>query len=70
MIDELSRDAQSDAGIANNMIKSLSLADLACLSYGLDTKLPILTGDKHWCTLNQYGFEGSVFDFRNPVTTF
>jgi len=69
-IDELSRDAQLGAGVAKNMIKSLSLADLACLSYGLDTKLPILTGDKHWCTLSQYGFEGTVFDFRSPATTF
>ena len=69
-IDELSRDAQVVAGVAKNMIKSLSLADLTCLSYGLDTKLPILTGDKHWCTLNQYGFEGTVFDYRSPTTTF
>jgi len=69
-IDDLSRKAQLGAGIAKNAIKSLSLADLACLSYGLDMKLPILTGDKHWCTLSQYGFEGTVFDFRNSTTTF
>lgn len=69
-IDEVSRDAQLVAGVAKGAIKSLSLADLACLSYGLDAKLPILTGDKHWCTLSQYGFEGSVFDFRSPATTF
>ena len=69
-IDELSRKAQSDAGVAKNAIRSLSLADLTCLSYGLDAKLPILTGDKHWCTLGQYGFEGVVFDFRSPATTF
>ncbi len=69
-IDELSRDAQLVAGVAKSAIKSLSLADLACLSYGLDAKLPILTGDKHWCTLRRHGFEGEVFDFRSPATTF
>jgi len=69
-IDELSRSTQLAAGVAKHMVKSLSLADLACLSYGLDAKLPILTGDKHWCTLNQYGFRGVVFDYRSPVTTF
>lgn len=69
-IDELSYDAQLVAGVAKNTIKSLSLADLACLSYGLDARLPILTGDKHWCTLSQYGFSGVVLDFRSPATTF
>ena len=69
-IDDLSRKAQLSAGVAKNAIKSLSLADLACLSYGLDAKLPILTGDKHWCTLSQYGFQGAVFDFRSSATTF
>ena len=69
-IDDLSREAQLVAGVAKSAAKSLSLADLACLSYGLDTNLPVLTGDKHWCTLSQYGFEGRVFDFRSPATTF
>lgn len=69
-VDEVSRNAQLGAGVAKNLIKSLSLADLACLSYGLDAKLPILTGDKHWCTLRKYGFEGAVFDFRSSATTF
>lgn len=69
-IDGLSRSTQVDAGVAKHMVKSLSLADLACLSYGLDAKLPILTGDKHWCTLSKYGFRGAVFDFRSPATTF
>lgn len=69
-IDELSRSTQLAAGVAQHMVKSLSLADLVCLSYGLDAKLPILTGDKHWCTLSQYGYGGVVFDFRSPATTF
>lgn len=69
-VDEVSRKAQLAAGVTLSKIKSLSLADMACLSHGLDTKLPILTGDKHWCTLRQHGFTGAVFDFRNPSTTF
>lgn len=69
-IDERSRAAQLRAGVAKNAIKSLSLADLACLSFGVDTNLPILTGDKHWCTLQEHGFTGAVFDFRSPSTTF
>lgn len=69
-IDAVSHNAQLAAGVTLSKIKSLSLADLACLSYGLDAKLPILTGDKHWCTLRQHGFMGAVFDFRSPATTF
>ena len=69
-IDLASRKAQSATGVKVDKIKSLSLADIACLSYGLDMGLPILTGDKHWCTLNRYGFSGDVFDFANSSTTF
>ena len=69
-IDERSRVAQLRAGVAKNAIRSLSLADLACLSFGVDANLPILTGDKHWCTLQEHGFTGEVFDFRSPSTTF
>lgn len=69
-VDDLSRAAQLKVGRAKKEIKSLSLADLVCLSYGIDTKLPILTGDKHWCTLSRYGFRGTVFDFRSSATTF
>ena len=69
-IDSASRKGQSSAGVKAEKIKSLSLADIVCLSYGLETGLPILTGDKHWCTLNRYGFSGTVFDFASPSTTF
>ncbi len=69
-VDLASRKAQLAAGVKANVIKSLSLADIACLSYGLDARLPILTGDRHWCILSQYGFRGVVFDFRSPGTTF
>ncbi len=69
-LDDLSRSAQLESGVIKSAVRSLSLADLACLSYGLDAKLPILTGDKHWTTLRQYGFAGAVFDFRSSVTTF
>lgn len=69
-IDALSRSAQLNAGVISSKVKSLSLADMVCLSHGLDTQLPILTGDKHWCTLLQHGFAGAVFDFRTSSTTF
>ena len=69
-IDERSRVAQLRTGVGKNTIKSLSLADMVCLSFGVDANLPILTGDKHWCALLEHGFTGEVFDFRSPFTTF
>jgi len=69
-IDLVSRQAQSATGIKTEVIKRLSLADIACLAYGLESGLPILTGDKHWCTLDKFGFKGVVFDFRSPATVF
>ena len=68
-IDAASRKAQLAAKVAPGKVKSLSLADMVCLSYGLDTKLSILTGDKHWCTLHKHGLTVAVFDYRNPSTT-
>lgn len=68
-IDAASRKAQLAAKVAPSKVKSLSLADMVCLSHGLDTKLPILTGDKHWCTLHKHGLTVPVFDYRNPATT-
>jgi PIN domain nuclease of toxin-antitoxin system len=55
---------------AARYFNKLKKIDESSLSYSLDAKLPILTGDKHWCTLGPYGFEGTVFDFRSPATTF
>ena len=69
-IDLASRRGQSSAGVKAEKLRSLSLADIVCLSHGLVTGLPILTGDKHWCTLSKFGFAGEVFDFANPTTTF
>ncbi len=43
-------------------IKSLSLADIACLATALDRELLVLTGDKHWKTL---GLPLRVEDYRD-----
>ena len=65
-IDGLSRIAQLKSGVSTSRIKSLSLADLATLSYGLESNLPILTGDKHFLTLIGHGYSRKIFDYRDP----
>lgn len=66
-IDADSRQAQRAAGVTQ--VKSLSLADMTCLAYGLESALPVLTGDKHWCTLRSLGLQVDVYDFRDPHLT-
>ena len=44
-------------------IKSLSLADIACLATALDRELVVLTGDKHWTSL---GLAIRIEDYRDP----
>jgi PIN domain nuclease of toxin-antitoxin system len=44
-------------------VKSLSLADIACLSVAIDRGIPVLTGDRHWKTL---GLPLRIEDFRDP----
>jgi PIN domain nuclease of toxin-antitoxin system len=44
-------------------VKSLSLADIACLATALDRELTVLTGDKHWKTL---GLAVRIEDYRDP----
>jgi PIN domain nuclease of toxin-antitoxin system len=43
-------------------IKSLSLADIACLATALERELVVLTGDKHWKLL---GLPLRIEDFRD-----
>jgi PIN domain nuclease of toxin-antitoxin system len=45
-------------------IRSLSLADIACLATALDRKLGVLTGDKHWKSL---GLALRIEDYRDPA---
>lgn len=44
-------------------IKSLSLADIVCLGTALARSLMVLTGDKHWKTLN---LDLTIEDYRDP----
>lgn len=48
---------------------SLSLADLAVLAHALDTELPVLTGDRHWGTLEPHGLAVDVHLFRGSTST-
>lgn len=45
-------------------IKSLSLADIACLATALERELVVLTGDKHWKLL---GLPLRIEDFRDTT---
>ena len=67
-IDTASRKAQRAARVPTGRIKSLSLADIVCLAFAIEARLPVLTGDKHWCTLRPYGLEVEVFDYRDRAT--
>ena len=49
---------------------ALSLADLAVLAHAITTDLPVLTGDRHWTTLQPHGLTVDVHLFRDgPATT-
>ena len=67
-VDLACRIAQRSAGVPEESVKSLSLADLSCLAYALEFDLPVLTGDRHWCELRKHGLRLAVFDFRDPAT--
>ena len=64
-IDLRSMDAQRAQGVKPGQVKSLSLADISCLAYAVEHRLPVLTGDSHWCELGQHGLDVAVFDFRD-----
>lgn len=67
-IDTASRKAQRAARVSAGKIKSLSLADIVCLAFAIEERLPVLTGDKHWCTLRPHGLAVEVFDYRDRAT--
>ena len=62
-LDQNHRVHQWAKGVADQDIKSLSLADLACLSVAIDRRLPILTGERHWPAL---GVDVPIEDYRDP----
>ena len=64
-IDLRRRDAQRAQGLKPGQVTSLLLADLSCLACALEHRLPVLTGNSHWCELGQHGLDVAVFDFRD-----
>ena len=68
-VDALSRAAQTKAKVASDQIKTLALADMTCLGYALHRGLPVLTGDRHWTTLGEFGLTVAVYDFRDTALT-
>jgi len=66
-LDAASQRAQRSAGAPTP--SSLSLADMTCLAYGIESGLPVLTGDAHWSTLHGHGLEVDVYDFRDAALT-
>lgn len=62
-LDRELRERHRQQGWPPSDIKSLSLADVACLATALDRELVVLTGDKHWTTL---GLAARVEDYRDP----
>lgn len=49
--------------------QTLSLGDLCCLGYAATTGLPVLTGNRHWTTLQPLGLQTAVYNFRDPADT-
>jgi PIN domain nuclease of toxin-antitoxin system len=62
-IDAASRQAQEAAGVT--AVRSLSSADMTCLGYAWERRLPVLTGDRHWRGLPALGLGVKVYDFRD-----
>lgn len=62
-VDLAHRESQRRQDWSEKDIKSLSLADIACLSVAIDRDIPVLTGDRHWKTL---GLPVRIEDFRDP----
>jgi len=48
-------------------VQTLSLGDLCCLGYAAVAGLPVLTGDRHWMTLQPLGLGVDVYNFRDPT---
>ncbi len=49
--DQRGQQVQAAAGVPARKRKRLSVADMCCLSLGLEIGLPVITGDAYWQTL-------------------
>jgi len=66
-LDTLRREQQRTTGV--RPVQTLSLGDLCCLGYAAAAGLPVLTGDRHWATLQPLGLQIAVYNFRVPTDT-
>ena len=44
--------------------RPLALADLCCLAFATELRLPVLTADRYWAELNRFGLEPEVVLIR------
>ena len=42
---------------------------MTCLAYGLQSRLPLLTGEAHWSTLRLHGLNVIVYDISDGYLT-
>jgi len=66
-LDTVRRDQPRNSG--KRPVQTLSLGDLCCLGYAAAAGLPVLTGDRHWITLQPLGLGVDVYNFRDPTNT-
>ena len=66
-LDTLRREQEKTTGA--RPVQTLSLGDLCCLGYAATAGLPVLTGDRHWTTLQPLGLQIAVYNFRDPADT-
>jgi len=64
-VDALRREQLRAAGV--RPVQTLSLGDLCCLGYAATAGLPVLTGNRHWTTLQPLGLPIAIYNFRDPA---
>ena len=57
-------DRRSRISRSSRDARPLSLADLACLAFATEHQLPVLTADRHWAELRNFGLRPEVFLIR------
>jgi PIN domain nuclease of toxin-antitoxin system len=57
-------DRKSRMSRSSTNVRPLSLADLSCLAFATEHDLPVLTADRHWAELRNFGLRPDVFLIR------